>query len=306
MKNNISNEYYLSPKSSSKPYERKIKLNQISPKNYFTEVDINNLEKDDKEIIQKLEKRVQSQTQIRYKEDDNIKEYNLTEILKKNQTENSYNFQNNFEYNSQEKNSKMKEYGQSHNSPDYNFTDINNDNENYSSQNQNDIRYVKKNYEIKYINGNNIEENSNELTKYNFKYKYKKFQKDERNIEYEDKEKEEGEQNFDEVSKEDKEKLDFLELKKKPGRIIHQSVMETYDDEGNRVVTTKTIKEFSQKTGGLRIKDIHHSKERKNMRDIRQIKLKIIIKKIKKEKLILAIKINLIIKKEIKYIFWLN
>ena len=263
MKNNISNKYFGSPKISSKPYERKIKLNQISPKNYFTEVDINNLEENDKEIPPIKVNQIQSQKDYRYKELDNIKGYNLTEEFKKNQTDNSDNFQNNFEYNSHGRNSKNGDYGHFQNNENQNFAEINGDNETNSTKNKNDVNYVKKDYQFKYIDGDNLDDDNNEYPKYNYKYKYKKFQKDERNIEYDDKEKEEAEQNEEEDSKDDKEKLDLQELKKKPGKILHQSVLETYDDEGNRVVTTKTIKEFSQKTGGFRMRDFHHSKERK-------------------------------------------
>ena len=263
MKNNIPNKYFGSPKSSSKPYERKIKLNQLSPKNYFTEVDIHNLEENDREIPPIKVNQIQSQKDYRYNELDNIKGYNLTEEFKKNQTDNSDNFQNNFEYNSHGRNSKIGDYGPSQNIENQNFTEINNNNENTSSKNKNDVNYVRKNYQMKYIDGDNYDDNNNEFPKYNYKYKYKKLQKDERNIEYDDKEKEEAEQNEEEDSKEDKEKLDLQELKKKPGKILHQSVMETYDEEGNRVITTKTIKEFSQKTGGFRMRDFHQSKEKK-------------------------------------------
>ena len=263
MKNNIPNKYFASPKSSSKPYERKIKLNQISPKNYFTEVDIHNLEENDREIPPIKVNQIQSQKDYRYNEMDNIKGYNLTEEFKKNQTDNSDNFQNNFEYNSHGRNSRIGDYGPSQNYENQNFTEINNNNENTSSKNKNDVNYIRKNYQMKYIDGDNYDDNNNEFPKYNYKYKYKKLQKDERNIEYDDKVKGEAEQNEEEDSKEDKEKLDLQELKKKPGKILHQSVIETYDDEGNRVVTTKTIKEFSQKTGGFRMRDFHQSKERK-------------------------------------------
>ena len=257
MKSNISSEYIGSPKSTSKPYERKIGINKITPKNFITENNIDNYEDNGREKILSPEKNIQIQNEQDLKEEKNIKEYNITEEYKKNPTENSENFQNNFEYISQDKNFKKD-----------NFTDINNnENENFSSQNQNDMNYIKKGYQLKYIEGDNYNENNNDFPKYNFKYKYKKFHKDEQNVEYDDKNKskEEGqlEQNEEEESKEDKEKIDLQELKNKPGRIIHQSVKETYDDEGNRIRTTKTIKEFSQNTPGFRMKNTHQSKERK-------------------------------------------
>ena len=267
MKNNNSNEYLSPPKSSSKPYERKIGINKIIPKNYFTETNIENLEESEQKNIFSPEYNFQTQTQndIRYKENQNSKQNNFTEEFKKNQTENSDNIQNNFEYNSKEKYSKTSE---NRNEPDFPkkiIKEINANNiENISSENKNNSYVIKKNYQTKFIEGENSIENNNEFPKYNYKYKYKKIQKDEKNIEYDDKDKEENEQNEEEEeSKEEKEKFDLQELKKKPGKILHKSVMETYDEEGNRIVTTKTIKEFSQNTPGFRIKNIHQSKEKK-------------------------------------------
>ena len=267
MKNNNSNEYLSPPKSSSKPYERKIGINKIIPKNYFTETNIENLEESEQKNIFSPEYNFQTQTQndIRYNENQNSKQNNFTEEFKKNQTENSDNIQNNFEYNSQEKYSKTSE---NRNEPDFPkkiIKEINANNiENISSENKNNSYVIKKNYQTKFIEGENSIENNNEFPKYNYKYKYKKIQKDEKNIEYDDKDKEENEQNEEEEeSKEEKEKFDLQELKKKPGKILHKSVMETYDEEGNRIVTTKTIKEFSQNTPGFRIKNIHQSKEKK-------------------------------------------
>ena len=258
MKNNISSEYIGSPKSSSKPYERKIGINKITPKNFFTENNIDIYEDNGREKFLSPDKNIQTQNEPQLNDQKNLKEYILTEEYKKNATENSETYQNNFEYNSQDKYFKKN-----------NFTEINNnENENFSSQNNNDMNYIKKGYQIKYIEGDNFNEDNNDVPKYNYKYKYKKFQKDEQNIEYDDdknKEKEEVEveQNEEEEIKEDKEKIDLQELKKKPGRIIHQSVKETYDEEGNRIRTTKTIKEFSQNTPGFCMKNIHQSKERK-------------------------------------------
>ena len=250
MKRTNSNRYQGSPKSSTKPYERKINLNQITPKKFFTETNINNLEGDNLDIPQISDKNIQNQ-----KGEDNIKNYNFNEEFKKNQTEISDSIQNNFEYSSHDNNLKTGEFGFSKNFQNRYYSDNNNENENYSSQNNNDIRYIKKDYQVKYIEGDNRDKNNREYPKYNFKYKYKKMQKDERNIEYD-------RPNEEDLNSE-KEKIDLQELKKKPGRLLHQSVMETLDDEGNRVITKKTIKEFSQTTEGFRTKNIHQSKERK-------------------------------------------
>ena len=100
---------------------------------------------------------------------------------------------------------------------------------------------------------------------------YKKVIKTENEIEKEPEPEEENGQNgngeeYEEFNEEEdkKEETDFdlQEIKKKPGRILHQSTQETFDEEGNRVVTTKTIKEFKQMTGGIRIRNIENEKEK--------------------------------------------
>ena len=57
------------------------------------------------------------------------------------------------------------------------------------------------------------------------------------------------------------------EIKKNPGIIIHQSVKETYDEEGNRVVTTKIIREIEKKAEPIRItnlsKEIYENEQKK-------------------------------------------
>ena len=255
MNNNKSNEYTGSSNSCSKPYERKVKLNQITPRKYFTELN-NNSEEDVKEISKIINEQVQNKNEYRYNEEDNSKRYNFTDDIKKNITDNSDNLQNNYEYNSQDKTSRIGENGQSSNYQNQNFSDINNnENDNFSSQNQNDYRYVKKNYQFKYLEEeDNNEKDDKELPKYSYKYKHKIFEKEERNTEQNEQLKE---------LKGNKEKIDLEELKKKPGRILHQSVTETYDDEGNKVVTTKTIKEFSQTTKNFRFQNVHLSKEKR-------------------------------------------
>ena len=269
MKTNNWNEYLSPPKSNSKPYERKICLNKVIPKSYFTENNIDNLEDNVPKKLFTPNNNFQTQTQNdnRYSEGKNLKQFNFTEEFKINQTDNSDNIQNNFEYNSQEKNSKQSNHGTEQNFDKKIFQEINTNNDNISFQNKKDIHFIKKDYQTKYIKGDNNNEINNESPKYNYKYKYKKFQKDEKNIEYDDKDKEDEEQNeeeeAEEESKEDKENIDLQELKKKPGKILHKSVMETYDEEGNRIVTTKTIQEFRQNTPGFRIKNVHQSKEKK-------------------------------------------
>ena len=172
MKNNNSNEYLSPPKSSSKPYERKIGINKIIPKNYFTETNIENLEESEQKNIFSPEYNFQTQTQndIRYNENQNSKQNNFTEEFKKNQTENSDNIQNNFEYNSQEKYSKTSE---NRNEPDFPkkiIKEINANNiENISSENKNNSYVIKKNYQTKFIEGENSIENNNEFPKYNYK-----------------------------------------------------------------------------------------------------------------------------------------
>ena len=256
MKNNNHIEYLSPPKSTSKPYERKIRINKIIPKSYFTENNIDNIEENGPKNLFSPDNNFQIKTQNdnRYNEEQNSKQYNFTEEFKKNQTDNSDNIQNNFEYISLDKNSKQS----------YNRTEQDLNKKILLENNNN--QFIKKNYQTKYIEGENNTENSEQNQKYYYKYKYKKFQKDEKNIEYDNKKKEEEEQNEEEgedESKEDKEKIDLQELKKKPGKILHKSVMETYDEDGNRIVTTKTIQEYRQNTPGFRIKDIHQMKEKK-------------------------------------------
>ena len=264
MKNNNHTEYLSPPKSTSKPYERKICINKIIPKSYFTENNIDNIEDSRPKNFFSPESNYQIKTQNdnRYNEEQNSKQYNFTEEFKKNQTDNSDNVQNNFEYISQDKNSKQS-FNRTEQDLEKNiFLKNNNNNDNFSPKNNNDYQFIKKNYQTKYIEGENNTETNEPNQKYNYKYKYKKIQKDEKNIEYDNKEKEDEEQNEEEESKEDKENIDLQELKKKPGKILHQSVMETYDEDGNRIVTTKTIQEYRQNTPGFHIKDIHQMKEK--------------------------------------------
>ena len=120
---------------------------------------------------------------------------------------------------------------------------------------------------------NKSKNNNHKKKKYNYKYKYKKIKITENEIESKDSNDKNGEgeneenknKNRDEENEVDDENIDFEKIEKiksSPGRIIHQSTQETYDDDGNRVVTTKTIKEFKQITGGVRIKNVKNEKEK--------------------------------------------
>ena len=179
--------------------------------------------------------------------------------------------QNNFEYASQEKNSKNEDLDSEQNYQKKNYNEDDSHKEDFSNKKEDDdLRYIKKDYKVRYIDEEYQNENNNELENYNSKFKYKKLEKDEQNVEYEnisnnEKEITKSELKEEKIKEDDsaEDKIDLEEIKKKPGRILHQSVLETYDDEGNRVVTTKTIKEFSQTTGGFRIKNLHESKEKK-------------------------------------------
>ena len=264
MEINISNEDQSSPNSNIKPYERKILKNPVTPKNFFTEENINNYrdEEDEKEIPKSTDKYNQSQ---------NDNQYNYINVFKKSQNESSENLQNNFEYASQEKNSKNEDLDSEQNLQTKKFNENDSHKEDFSNKKEDDdLRYIKKDYKVRYIDEEYQNENNNELENYNSKFKYKKLEKDEQNVEYEnisnnEKEITKSELKEEKIKEDDsaEDKIDLEEIKKKPGRILHQSVLETYDDEGNRVVTTKTIKEFSQTTGGFRIKNLHESKEKK-------------------------------------------
>ena len=114
----------------------------------------------------------------------------------------------------------------------------------------------------------NNKNDNHKKKKYNYKYKYKKIKVTEDEVEPEDADNkseediEKKEKNKDGENEEDDDNFDFEKIKSSPGRIIHQSTEETYDDDGNRVVTTKTIKEFKQITGGVRIKNVQNEKEK--------------------------------------------
>ena len=87
MKNNNHTEYLSPPKSTSKPYERKICINKIIPKSYFTENNIDNIEDSRPKNFFSPESNYQIKTQNdnRYNEEQNSKQYNFTEEFKKNE-----------------------------------------------------------------------------------------------------------------------------------------------------------------------------------------------------------------------------
>ena len=67
-----------------------------------------------------------------------------------------------------------------------------------------------------------------------------------------------------------KEQINFdvkEEINKNPGKIIHKSTKETYDEEGNRVVTTKIIREIERKIDPIKItnlkKEIYEKEQKK-------------------------------------------
>ena len=133
--------------------------------------------------------------------------------------------------------------------------------------NQIDV-YKDHSFQYRGENGENGQEKKYKNNTYNnYKYKYKKIRTTESNIEREElqdnEQNEEGEENEEEDQKEEEEdNFDYQEMKKKPGKILHHSTQETYDEDGNRVVTTKTVKEFKETTGGVRIRNVQNEKER--------------------------------------------
>ena len=171
------------------------------------------------------------------KEKEKISQHQSKYHLEKNENDLEQNNMNSEEYNG-----KLNDKGQ------YDYDD-----EFQNDEDENEINNKNDNHKKK---------------KYNYKYKYKKIKVTEDKIETEDandkseEDEENEEKNRDVENEEDDDNFDFEKLKSSPGRIIHQSTEETYDDDGNRVVTTKTIKEFKQITGGVRIKNVQNEKEK--------------------------------------------
>ena len=273
------NENMISKKGSPKPYERKIKINQINQKKYIIEdfadkkedekiIDNNNKSQKENKDGQKIE--IYHYTDENNENGENMQDNNNKNKYIQNNTEFGQNYQEMNEYNN--KNERITpgppRYNNINEKKNY-HNELNNEQYIPDNEDNNEIN-VHEDHQFKYGEGN--EENEQEK-KYdnntfnnNYKYKYKKITKTENNIEREEfddnEQNEEGEENEGEDQKEEEENFDYQEMKKKPGKILHQSTQETYDEEGNRIVTTKTIKEFKQTTGGVRIRNIQNEKER--------------------------------------------
>ena len=270
MENFTKNEISVSKSSSNKPYERKIGISQTSQKQYTLE------EEDDKKEDQKIidrpqthfefQRKDQTQMKVYPKEENQYYQYQKGEYIKKEHISNLNNIQSD---------NMVQGYAEDNNIQNEEFIQEYNDDiqeKNYIQNNLNKKQDINiqdmDGYDDQYQYG----EDDNEIgdqnrKKYNYKYKYQKIKTTENNIEREDDggQAEEGEYNEEQNEEDEKEEddnFDYQEIKKKPGRILHQSTQETFDEEGNRVVTTKTIKEFKQMTGGVRIKNIQNEKER--------------------------------------------
>ena len=265
MENNIPNDTTISSKGGNKPYERKIKINQQNKKINTNEDDED--KKETENIIIKPEIRYESQIQdqniIKGESKEEIQEYinnnyDEEEYLQEKRNKNSENIQieqHEIENNiNNENNIQEKKYYKN---------DINKDiDDNIQIENQ--FKYgEEEEYEEENENENeNGQKKEFEKDKDKYNYKYKKIQINTNEIEREEENEENEEQNEEEDIKEETDKFDYQEIKKKPGRILHQSTQETFDEEGNRIVTTKTIKEFKQTTGGIRIRNIQNEKEK--------------------------------------------
>ena len=270
MENFTQNEISVSKSSSNKPYERKIGISQTSQKQYTLEEE--DVKKENEKIIGQpqthfeFQRKDQTQMKVYPKEENQYYQYQKGEYIKKEHISNSNNIQND---------NMIKGYAEDNNIQNEEFIQEYNDDIQEKNYIQNDLNKKQDiniqdidEYDDQYQYG----EDDNEIgdqnrKKYNYKYKYQKIKTTENNIEREDDggQAEEGECNEEQNEEDEKEEddnFDYQEIKKKPGRILHQSTQETFDEEGNRVVTTKTIKEFKQMTGGVRIKNIQNEKKR--------------------------------------------
>ena len=281
MENFTSNENLISSKGGAKPYERKIginQMNQMNQKKYATEEDEDIKENidvtDNKGEIQR-ENNGGQKNEIHQNYFDN-NEQEEAEYIPDNQMYNSKNIQNNLQYgqfHQDNNNIQNEEFIQDNlenniHKKNYYQSELNNNNQYIPDMQNNNNQMGEYDDQYQYREDDNMNENENENEKeydnnynnnnINYKYKYKKVKKTENNIEREE---ENGEENEEEDQKEETD-FDYQEIKKKPGKILHQSIQETFDEEGNRVVTTKTIKEFKQTTGGVRIRDIQNEKEK--------------------------------------------
>ena len=267
---NFENENMISSKNGKKPYERKIRINQMNPKKYEAQEEDEDKKEDEKIINQtsnKFEIQNQGNSQMNFENKEDIQEYtNLSkrEFIQNNQN-NNFDNMNNIQQeqliqdNNLENNEFIKEV-EYNNQRNYDQSELNNrqffDNQD-NPGNDDQFQYEEDEKDIE-------NEKRNNDNKYNYKYKYKKIKTTENNIEHEndDDQNEDGGNENEEDEKEEDDNFDYQQIKKKPGKILHQSVHETFDEEGNRIVTTKTIKEFKQMTGGVRIRNIQNEKEK--------------------------------------------
>ena len=288
MENYTVNENSLSTsKNGSKPYERKVRISQVNQRKYNTEEED---EKEDEKI--KFQNEIQyniengRQEQMNNEQEEEIQEY-IQDEFKKNELFQDDENQDYKNYQNIKNNIKSKEYikednfqtgeypGISGNTQGKKYFKSELDNVQYIQNEDDNIQNEEYDDRYQYIEDGggegegdeNIQENLN--NNYKSKYKYKKIIKNENEIEHEDVDNiqnEEGEENEElneeEDAKDDIDNIDLQEIKKKPGRILHQSTQETFDEEGNRIITRKTIKEFRHMTGGVRIRNIQNEKEK--------------------------------------------
>ena len=273
MENFTQNENSVSSKGGSKPYERKIKINQINQKKYPEEEDEDKKE-DEKIIDNKEEIHIENQGGHEIEIQQCISGNEKGGFIQDNQIKKSGNIQNKNQLGEylQEEDNQNEELalGMERNNireKKYFQSELNNGE--YMPDIQDNIQIGEYDDQFQYGDENDDNEQEKEYeNKYNnYKYKYKKIKTTENNIEREEEQdneqNEEGEENEEEDQKEEEaDNFDYQEIKKKPGRILHQSTQETFDEEGNRIVTTKTIKEFKQTTGGVRIRNIQNEKEK--------------------------------------------
>ena len=237
MENNIPNENLVSYNGSSmKPYERKIKVNAKMKKNNEKEANkiisksYNELEPNDQKIKEIEIKGNFYDNNSQYDESNKIiYTNNLEEEIKPSISNNA---EENLIYIHEE-------------------NDIQNTNDNNEYEN-NENRYQYEEEEEK-------EENEQENNKNNYKKIKinKNILKQEQEIENE-----EEEINEEEDEKEETDNFDYQELKKKPGKLLHFSKNETFDEEGNRIITTKTIKEYKDMKPGVKIRNIQDEKQK--------------------------------------------
>ena len=227
---------------AAKPYERKIKVNIKNKLNNENEKKIINTKNKNDE--QKSQQTKEFEIKGSFNDNDSQEEENNKEI-------------NNIKINVNNIEGERSP-AISHNGEEENLIYINEDNDN-DSQNINEDNGTE-NYESQYQNEEKEVKEENEQENPTTKIKYKKIKIKQEKEEQENEEGGEGEEEEDE--KEESDNFDFQEIKKKPGKLLHCSKYETFDEEGNRVITTKTIKEFKEVKGGIKIRKIQDEKEK--------------------------------------------